>query len=810
MIVTQRRASRSSNGVLLGVSLFAVAAYVAFLLYLMQHQTWDMWGAMFIGPALFIATLPALARQARREDDVRVFHLLVAALAVKMLFSVLRYYHGFHLGEGSDGQAYDRVGTEISARFLAGDFDSGLGNLLDSNWIRLYTGLIYTVIRPSAVSGYLIYAWMAFWGTYFYYRAFVLAVPEGNRRSYARWLFFMPSILFWPSSIGKESWMTFGLGIAAFGAAKILRGLFLPGALVSAIGIGLAALVRAPIAGLFGLATVAGGLLATLQQATAPARSDREVRLDGLPRGQRPRAPCCDAKLLRQGGSRNRSRHDRVRIGPAHGHGRVRVHARIARLTHGLRRRDDHRPVPSVHLRGSHPGGSRDLDRGHGPPRVLGRPVPLLLGRRAPGSRDPVRGRCHRLRGRLDPRARLDRQLRDPRASTDAAVPDVPGPDVLPAGSTLRRAGQRARCDAAGGGGVSRRHVVSDVHAATARIGSTTVGVALFVAAAGWAAVAAASAGSSGGPLAALILSAGLTLALCRIVASRWPTLVPAGLVGAAIVLMAADPEATLRSGPLQGPFGYANATAAFLVQATIAALMLVMAGRALVVRVVGAIAAAGFAFVVLITRSWTAAIMLPVVVLISLAVERARGSRAAVAVSGGVFVAILVLTVALGALGPGAGEGSIGRAVVRGTITQVRVALWRDALVLMKEEPVLGVGPGRFASESPTASSDEDLRWAHNEFLQTGAETGLLGFALTVSIFLWGFAALWLGPPGPLAALAAAALALLGIHASVDYVLHFPAVALAGAAVVGTGLGAQRHRPIRTPTTSAVARGSA
>jgi hypothetical protein len=71
----------------------------------------------------------------------------------------------------------------------------------------------------------------------------------------------MPSILFWPSSIGKEAWMTFGLGIAAFGAAKVLRGLFLPGALVSAIGIGLAALVRAPVAGLFGLAIVAGGLL---------------------------------------------------------------------------------------------------------------------------------------------------------------------------------------------------------------------------------------------------------------------------------------------------------------------------------------------------------------------------------------------------------------------------------------------------------------------------------------------------------------------------------------------------------------------
>jgi hypothetical protein len=71
----------------------------------------------------------------------------------------------------------------------------------------------------------------------------------------------MPSILFWPSSIGKESWMMFGLGIAAFGAAKALSGRVLPGVVVSGIGIGLAALVRAPTAVVMGLGLVVGGIL---------------------------------------------------------------------------------------------------------------------------------------------------------------------------------------------------------------------------------------------------------------------------------------------------------------------------------------------------------------------------------------------------------------------------------------------------------------------------------------------------------------------------------------------------------------------
>ncbi|MGH2740180.1 MAG: hypothetical protein ACRDH6_06840, partial [Actinomycetota bacterium] len=130
-----------------------------------------------------------------------------------------------------------------------------------SNWIRFFTGVIYTVIRPSVVSGYLVYAWLAFWGTFFFYRAFVLAGPDGDRRTYRRWLFFMPSILFWPSSIGKESWMIFGLGIAAFGAAKALHDRLLPGVLGAGIGIVLAALVRAPIAVVLGLGIVVGGVL---------------------------------------------------------------------------------------------------------------------------------------------------------------------------------------------------------------------------------------------------------------------------------------------------------------------------------------------------------------------------------------------------------------------------------------------------------------------------------------------------------------------------------------------------------------------
>jgi O-antigen ligase len=318
------------------------------------------------------------------------------------------------------------------------------------------------------------------------------------------------------------------------------------------------------------------------------------------------------------------------------------------------------------------------------------------------------------------------------------------------------------------------------------------VGAALFAGAAAWSAVTALIAGTAPAPAAGMILGCGVTVGLCWLAGSRWPLLVPAGLVAAAVLLVAMNVETTLRSHPLQGPFGYANATAAFLVQAIIAAVMLIVSARPGAVRILAATATIGFAGVLVVTRSWTAILSLPVVLLLALIVERERGGRAAVMVAAGLFVAALAVTVALGAIRLGTGTGPLDR-LVQGTISEGRPQLWHEALSITAARPLVGVGPGAFAVTSPTAASDLDLRWAHNEYLQAGAESGVLGYLLATGIFLWGFAALWMGSPGRIGALGAAALALLGIHASVDYVLHFPAVAVAGAALLGASVGASR-----------------
>jgi hypothetical protein len=254
------RPSRSAS--ITAAGLVIVVIYSTVLIFLMQRGSYDAWSSMIIGPILFAVSLPALARQAKREGDPRVFRFLVLALAVKLAVSLFRLFVVSSVYGGiADATGYSGWGVKISEAFRSGHFVTGLASLSDTNFIRFLTGVVYTAIGPSEVGGFLVFSWLGFWGLFYFYRAFTIAVPEGRKRTYARLLFFLPSMLFWPSSIGKEAWMTFALGIAVFGVAWILTGRLWKGLAIAALGLWLAAMVRPHIAGLIAVSFAAAYLV---------------------------------------------------------------------------------------------------------------------------------------------------------------------------------------------------------------------------------------------------------------------------------------------------------------------------------------------------------------------------------------------------------------------------------------------------------------------------------------------------------------------------------------------------------------------
>ncbi|MGQ0670613.1 MAG: hypothetical protein ACT4PO_13230 [Actinomycetota bacterium] len=257
------RAYTAGPATVVALGLALTALYVFSVLFLMSRSDYNTWGALLLGPVLIAVTLPAFARQAAREGDRRLFWLLFFALLLKLAGSLARSYVAFGLyGGRADAQGYFGAGVRISDNFLSGNFDTGLRDLTGTDFINLLTGLIFTVTRPTLLGGFLVYSWLSFLGTFMFYRAFVIAVPEGRSRTYARLLFFIPSMIFWPASIGKEAWMIFAMGIAAYGIARILTGAAARGFVWAALGMWLAMIVRPHIALMLAIGLAVGYVFA--------------------------------------------------------------------------------------------------------------------------------------------------------------------------------------------------------------------------------------------------------------------------------------------------------------------------------------------------------------------------------------------------------------------------------------------------------------------------------------------------------------------------------------------------------------------
>lgn len=202
-----------------------VGGYAALFGWSMTHSSYDMWGGLIIGPALLVVSMPFLLRAARRDADVWIGQLLIAALVLKLVASLARYYVAFEVYDGyADALEYHNYGSllhdEIRDGRLAVDVDA---SLVGTGFVRWLTAVIYAVTGPSLVGGYLVFAWIGYWGLYNFYRAFTITFPDSNRRRYALLLFLLPSMLFWPSGIGKDAWMLLTLGVTANGAARLLK-----------------------------------------------------------------------------------------------------------------------------------------------------------------------------------------------------------------------------------------------------------------------------------------------------------------------------------------------------------------------------------------------------------------------------------------------------------------------------------------------------------------------------------------------------------------------------------------------------------
>lgn len=208
---------------LAGVAL--AGGYGAVLSYSMSWHDADTWMALVVVPVLVVVTVPVALHIARRHGDPSLAMLLVAALLLKFVAAVVRWYVGVEVYGGRlDALGYLEHGERLAGLYRAGQFavEDLPGPLIGTSFMRGVSGVVQAVIGPTKLGTFMVFAWMGFMGMVAFAAAFATAVPDGLLRRYTALVLFLPSLLYWPASVGKDAWMMLTLGVGAWGAARVL------------------------------------------------------------------------------------------------------------------------------------------------------------------------------------------------------------------------------------------------------------------------------------------------------------------------------------------------------------------------------------------------------------------------------------------------------------------------------------------------------------------------------------------------------------------------------------------------------------
>lgn len=216
-------AALHAGGVALGV--LAGAATGAVFVWGLETGSYNVWGAMVVIPIVVLADLLVLSAVLRREADTWIRRVIMVGFLAKLVGIFGRYFVTYVIyGGTSDAERYNRYAAFKYLRWRAGDLDLDSIPFEGTQWMEMTTTAVYTVIGPSPLAGFFVFGSAAFWGIYLCYRAFRTAFPEGDGRRYALLVFLLPSLIYWPSSIGKESWLMLFVGVTALGVARFFAG----------------------------------------------------------------------------------------------------------------------------------------------------------------------------------------------------------------------------------------------------------------------------------------------------------------------------------------------------------------------------------------------------------------------------------------------------------------------------------------------------------------------------------------------------------------------------------------------------------
>lgn len=200
-----------------------VAAYAVTLAIGVIRGSFFLLGACIQVPIWAAVTVPIARRIARSERDAGVFGFVIAAFAAKMLGVLVRQAVAFGVYGGVlDANTYDKAGRQLAPFYRHFDFSPNTGKLVGTGFLKALTGVVYAFTGTSELGAFVFFSFLSFLGLLMLWRAFRRAVPEGDGRRYGLLVLFLPSLLYWPSALGKEGWGLFCVGLCSYGVALLI------------------------------------------------------------------------------------------------------------------------------------------------------------------------------------------------------------------------------------------------------------------------------------------------------------------------------------------------------------------------------------------------------------------------------------------------------------------------------------------------------------------------------------------------------------------------------------------------------------
>jgi hypothetical protein len=199
----------------------------------------------WLAAALLVQRHPEWGRWTRR--------LILIAVVLRVIGAAARYEVFFRFYDaGGDAVGYYVVGLTYAKSFWNLDFaivlDRSLwwvGQWWGSQFLRFVSGAVLTLIGPSMRGEFLVFSLFSLAGLLLFGRAYRRSFPWAPLERYLAWILLLPSLWFWPSSVGKEAFVLLCMGMVAAGHAGDGKK---PNWLLMATGLGLAFCVRPHVA----------------------------------------------------------------------------------------------------------------------------------------------------------------------------------------------------------------------------------------------------------------------------------------------------------------------------------------------------------------------------------------------------------------------------------------------------------------------------------------------------------------------------------------------------------------------------------